>query len=117
MFVIYHMIIILSPFFPSIYFTFKAYNLYVILNEEEVKKEKELKFNSLKDFLPKNIIFQLKNDLNFKENTINKILRAYRKLLFSIAIYLFWESYTYSIYFIIFMIYVIIGIITYQQIS
>ena len=86
MFIPFQMIIIISPILVSIYFAYKVYDLYVILDEEGLTGKNELKFNSWKDFLLKNVLFQLK----VKEEIINKVIQAYKKLIFSIIIYIVW---------------------------
>lgn len=94
MFFIVQLLIALCPIIPLACIAIRAHQFYVTLNKRRTIREKQIYFNKLTDFFPKKLKQKLEREHDIVKRFVKEIMQAYRKLLFSLCIYIvFWFIY------------------------
>ena len=94
MFIIFQILIALFPIIPLVYIAIRAYQFDITLNKRKNIREKQISFNKIQDFFPKALKQKLENDHTIIKRFANEVIQSYRKLFFSLCIYiLFWIIY------------------------
>ena len=87
-------IINVCPILPIIYLAYRVYKFNIIIKKKSSTRNKQLSFNRLRDYFPKNLKHQLKNDPKIVDKYVDELIKSYKQLLMSLACYvLFWLGY------------------------
>ena len=91
---IIQLIINTCPILPMVYLAYRVYKFNTIIKKRSSTRNKQLSLNRLKDFFPKNLERQLKNDHKIVNSHVTELINRYKQLLISLLCYvLFWLVY------------------------